>query len=635
MRLYEGDLQQFRADVIHNRIADKMAGRYEEYFKRHVSKSEYRSWENSLEKLKDVVDQANLKENKIILEYKLPNNNSRIDVLLFGKHNGTDGIILIELKQWSNDSVSTCEIEGNVNAVINGRERQVSHPSLQVEGYYYSLIDNLAVFEEKPEIKLYPIVYCHNYSRRNDKVLYTNNFGELIKTYPVFAKEDLDEISDYLKNRLSDSNGEILFKRFVGSRVKPTKSLFKYVKGMMEKQHVFNLIDDQIPARNAIIAEAKLLAKSNKKRVIIVKGGPGTGKSVIALETMIELLKQGKNVYYTTGSSAFTKTLRKVFGKRVSDRFKYFFSFTHHKENEVGVLICDEAHRLRKSSDDWGVPAHLRSGARQVDDLVRPARLSVFFIDEHQVVRPTEVGDVDLIRDAAKKFNAQVLEFELTTQFRSGGSDTYLRWLENTLDITPSTDWLLSKKEPMEFKIFDTPQELREVITAKNKQDSNSARIVAGFCWPWSSPRSDGTLVNDVKIADFAMPWENKNEAWMWATDPSGMDQVGTVYTSQGFEFDYIGVIFGKDLIYDRKQKKWAGKPENSHDPVTKRDQESFAKHVKNVYRVLMSRANKGVYVYFMDAETRDFFKSRIEAYTKLVPAKRSKNKRFGSKKII
>jgi hypothetical protein len=109
------------------------------------------------------------------------------------------------------------------------------------------------------------------------------------------------------------------------------------------------------------------------------------------------------------------------------------------------------------------------------------------------------------------------------------------------------------------------------------------------------------------------MPWEKKDQFWKWATDDSGMGQVGTVYTSQGFEFDYIGVIFGNDLVYNKEIKKWEAKPKNSYDVMVTRNNEKLAEHFKNVYRVLMSRAHKGVYVYFMDKDTEDYFKSRIE----------------------
>jgi hypothetical protein len=165
----------------------------------------------------------------------------------------------------------------------------------------------------------------------------------------------------------------------------------------------------------------------------------------------------------------------------------------------------------------------------------------------------------------------------------------------------------------MEFKIFDTPLDLKRAIDEKNRHKENSARIVAGFCWKWSEPNPDGSLVKDVQIGDFKMPWEKKDEFWKWATDPSGMEQVGTVYTAQGFEFDYIGVIFGADLVW-RKDKGWISIPENSFDNQVLRRNQKLPDHLKHVYRVLMSRAHKGVYVYFMDKETETYFRSKIES---------------------
>ncbi|MBI2545388.1 MAG: DUF2075 domain-containing protein [Candidatus Aenigmarchaeota archaeon] len=419
--------------------------------------------------------------------------------------------------------------------------------------------------------------------------MYAQKFQNAIKKYPLFSKQDVKKLGEFLKDKLSKDSGFQVFNRFVNSPIRPSKKLLDHVGDMINKQQVFNLIDDQIAAYNAIMYRANRQSKQHEKSVIIVKGGLGTGKSVIALEVMGELMRKGKTVFHATGSSAFTKTLRKLVGKRAEKFYKFFFNFTKLKENEINVLICDEAHRIRKTSND----------------------------DEHQIVRPNEIWNVELIKNAAKKLEvseSNIFEFELKTQFRCSGSDTYLQWLENILDIRESDIQTLTKATGMEFKIFDSPHELKKAIEQKNKEKGNSARIVAGFCWPWSEPRPDGSLVNDVKIGDFEMPWENKKEAWTWATNESGMDQVGTVYTAQGFEFDYIGVIFSNDLVYDKKQKKWISKPENSQDSVVKRGNKNLTEHLKNVYRVLMSRAHKGVYVYFMDKDTKEFFKSKIQS---------------------
>lgn len=620
MRLFEGTVQRFKDEVVNNRIADILSENYSKQIKKKVSPSEYRSWEISLRVLKDTLDLSNLLKNKIIVEYRLPYSERRIDVLLFGQgRDKIDKIVLIELKQWSNENVYDCDIEGNIEVNYGNHRGQQAHPCLQVEGYVLDITDFLKVFSESPKSELEGCSYCHNYRKSSDAVLLSKKFAAHLKRYPLFTKEDTVVFGEYLKERLSEDSGFEVFNRFIHSKIGPSKKLLDHTGEMIHKQQIFSLIDDQIAAYNAILDRSKKQAKSNEKSVIIVKGGPGTGKSVIALEVMGELLRKNKKVFHATGSSAFTKTLRKLIGKdrKTAEKFfKFFYAFTNEPDNGIDVLICDEAHRLRRHSNDWGVPAMYKSKKPQIDDLIRPSKLSVFFIDEHQVVRPNEIGSVQLIRESAKKFgvkDSEIFEFELKTQFRCSGSDSYLQWLENTLDIRESETDLLSRNTMMEFIIFKSPNELYNAIKEKNEEKANCARIVAGFCWPWSEPNTDGSLVNDVKIGDFGMPWENKKEFWKWATDESGMEQVGTVYTSQGFEFDYTGIIFGKDLIYNSIKNEWEAHPENSYDKAAKNGNERFVEHLKNVYRVLMSRAHKGCYVYFMDKDTEKFFESRIE----------------------
>lgn len=614
MRLYESTIERFREDVIENKIADVISKRFEEYYGTKPNTSEVNSWNISLRFMKDALEYSDLRDNHLTIEYELAYSSRRIDVLLFGKSiSDQDNIVLIELKQWSNQNVFDCKTDGNVIVDFGRFRKEVVHPSLQVEGYHLYLKDFMTIFEEEPNISLSSCVYCHNYSRKEGAALYSQKFQKYIEKYPVFSKGDIKILGDYLKEKLSNGSGFEVFNRFINSPLKPSKKLLEHTNEMINKQQIFNLIDDQITAYNAIMHRAKRLADAKKKSVIIVKGGPGTGKSVIALEVMAGLLRKGKMVFHATGSSAFTNTLRKILGNRLRNLFKFFFNFTKHGDNKIDILICDEAHRIRKDSSDWGVPYNLKSKNPQVDDLVRPAKLSIFFLDEYQVVRPYELGTVELIKNSASKFNADVYEFELKTQFRCSGSDSFLLWIENILDVKKSEKQFLTKEDRMEFKIVSSPHELKKIIDEKNREKKNCARLVAGFCWPWSKPRPDGTLVDDVVIGDFKMPWERKNQFWKWATEDEGMEQVGTVYTAQGFEFDYIGVIFGNDLAYDPNKKEWISKPENSHDLMVKRNNKKLTKHIKNVYRVLLSRAHKGVYVYFMDKNTEIFFKSKIE----------------------
>lgn len=611
MILYQGSIEQFRNDVMQNRIADRAADKFYTHYNRRPGDSEYRSWGNSLTILNNSFQYADLKDNHILIEYELPYSSQRIDVLLFGKSlDSQDNVVILELKQWSNPNVYDCDSDGNVIVDFGKFRKEQPHPSLQVQGYYFHLKDFIRLFSEIDAPTLSASTYAHNYSKKVNTGLLSDKFNSVIKQFPLFTKEDAIELSHYLKKKLQGGGGLQLYERFTGSPIGPSKRLLEHTSEMINKQQIFNLIDEQIAAYNSIMHKAKELSKKRKKSVVIVKGGPGTGKSVIALEVMGELMRQGRVVFHATGAAAFTKTVKKIVGRRAEKLFKYFFNFTQMDDNSIDVLICDEAHRMRVDSNDWGVPYQFKSRNPQVADLIRPAMLSIFFIDENQIVRPNEVGNAELIKEYADKFNADVTEFELQTQFRCSGSDAYLQWLDHILDVRETG--LTEFDAKMEFRIFDDPSNMMNEIRKRNTENPNHSRIVAGFCWPWSPPKQDGSLVNDVKIGDFKMPWEKKDQFWKFATDESGMEQVGTVYTAQGMEFDYIGVIFGNDLVYDPTEKKWKAAPEKSYDTQVKRNNPNLVNHLKNVYRVLMSRAHKGVYVYFMDKNTEQYFRSHL-----------------------
>ncbi len=615
MILYESTIEHFNDDVMQNCIADRAAEKYVTHYGKRPGESEYRSWAISLAILNNSFQYAGLKDNHVLVEYELPYSSKRIDVLLFGKDSqGAENVVMLELKQWSNNNVYDADSEGNIIVDYGVFKKEQAHPSLQVEGYYFHLKDFVKIFNESGAPELSASTYTHNYSKNSDQsVLFSEKFAKAIEEFPIFAKEESVELSRYLKKRLGGGGGQLLFERFSGSPIGPTKKLLEHTSQMINKQQIFNLIDEQIAAYNAIMHKAKQLSRTKQKSVVIIKGGPGTGKSVIALEVMGELLRQGKKVIHATGSSAFTNTLRKIVGTRAKNLFKFFNSFIGIEPDSFDVLICDEAHRIRETSVSRYTPRSQRTNLPQVDELLRVAKLTIFFIDEHQIVRPSEVGGIEMLKSATERFGiekSKIAEFELQTQFRCSGSDAYLQWIDHALEIRDTEIKEFDAK--MEFRIFDNPSNMMNEIRQRNKEKLNSARIVAGFCWPWSKPNPDGSLVNDVKIGDFEMPWERKDQFWKWATDDSGMEQVGTVYTAQGMEFDYIAVIFGNDLVYDLEENKWKAVPANSHDSQVKRNNPALVDHLKNVYRVLMSRAHKGVYIYFMDKDTEKYFKSHL-----------------------
>jgi len=624
MQLYAGSTRQFIEDTTYNRIADQLSNAYLGYYGRRVSPSEHSSWVNSLQHLKNVVTEHELIDTALMLEYELPYCSQRIDCTLFGLDTSkSPNVAVLELKQWTEAEPS--DVEGNVLTFVGGATRMVPHPSAQVQGYRDYLHDFVEAFREEDPLGLSASVYCHNYSIRDNDGLHAKCYQDLLRECPVYTKEDFNRVGEWLRRLVGAGHGDEAYQRFIQSPIRPSKHLLELVSQMIEGQRAFVLLDEQIAANNTIVDQIRRAAESSQKTVILVRGGPGTGKSVIALNAVGELASRGKHVVHATGSKSFTTAVRKLVGTRSSKLFLYFNSLRPARvpENEIDGLICDEAHRLRESSNFRFTKRSERSDMPQIDELIRAAKVSVFMIDDAQVVRGGEIGSSELIRERAEAWGAQLYEFELISQFRCGGSDDYLAWIEDVLELEgPSRGINYTNSDRMHFEVVSSPMELQRIIGEKNASAPNSARLVAGFCWPWSDPLPDGTLPNDVVIGEFAMPWEARDNKgplapdipkWFeWASKPGGANQVGCIYTAQGFEFDYIGVIFGSDLVYDVENQTWVGRKEASCDPQLARSSGDFTQYVKNIYRVLMTRGMKGCYVYFTDRATEEYFRSRL-----------------------
>ena len=377
------------------------------------------------------------------------------------------------------------------------------------------------------------------------------------------------------------------------------------------------LLDEQLVVYDKVVEAAKRGLKGKKKAAIIVKGGPGTGKSVIAMNLLGDLSEAGLNAHYVTGSRAFTSTIREIVGTRGAAQVRYFNSYMAAEVDVIDVMIADEAHRIRETSNNRFTPKVKQSKLPQIQELLKASRTSVFFIDDNQIVRPGEIGSTAYIKAEAENLHCDVSEFELEAQFRCAGSDAFISWVNNTLGIqrTPHVMW--NQADEFEFRIMSSPKILEDALKEKLEKNS-TARLVAGFCWPWSDPKSNGTLVDDVVINEYVRPWNAKSDSGhlavgipkesLWAYDSGGVNQIGCVYTAQGFEFDYVGVIFGPDLVYSPELAVWTGDKTKSFDTVVKRSGDRFVQMVKNTYRVLLTRGMKGCYVHFMEKTLKTSF---------------------------
>lgn len=619
MELYAGTTPQFVRDSVQNQIADKLRNAWFAHYRFNPSPGEIKSWQNSLRAMSQVVQYSDLMDHGILLEYQLPMTSRRIDCMLAG-HNGDKEpyAVIVELKQW--DKCAATESD-RVVTWVGGGNKETLHPSVQSGQYRQYLVDCHSAFHEGDHIDLDSCSYLHNYSFHPEDPLMAAQYQRFIANSPVFSKDQVDGLRDYLVERLRGGNGEGLLSRIRDSRFRPSKKLMEHVGTTIREKSQYVLLDEQLLAYDKVWNLVDKGHHHARKHVVLVHGGPGTGKSVIAINLLADLSRKNVSANYATGSRAFTETLRKAIGSRASPLFKYFNSYKDAGPNEIDVLIADEAHRIREKSVSRFMKKADYPKRAQLQELIDVSKISVFLIDDDQVVRPNEIGSADYIRRIAGELGAEIHEYQLEAQFRCMGSDAFVNWVNNTLNIKRTANVLWEGKENFDFQIIDSPDKLEAKIREKVAA-GHTGRVCAGYVWHWSDPRPDGTLPDDVVIGDYKRPWDARPEAkklapgippaTLWAYEPGGIDQIGCVYNAQGFEFDYVGVIFGPDLRYNPKLGDWEGHPEESHDSTVKRNKATFLRNVKNTYRILLSRGIKGCYVYFMDEDTRNFFRSRM-----------------------
>ena len=434
MRLYSGSSTDFIQDSVHNRIADKLKTAFFEYYRYNPGPAEVQSWRNSLRAVSQVFDYSGLKDQGVILEYQLPLTSKRLDCMICGTSpdQSRPNSVVIELKQWDRCEEAVGDL--SVLTWTGGAKREVLHPSVQVGQYRMFLEDNHSAFyEDDDPIQLSACSYLHNYRYSDSDQLLAEKFKEPLLENPLFSETQVDDLAQYLRGRVSGGRGLEVMRRVEHSQYRPSKKLMEHVARVIKDKPQYILLDEQLVVYDRVLSMAKKGYAKFPKTVLIVKGGPGTGKSVIAINLLADLLRADFNAHYATGSKAFTETLRKIIGTKGSQQFKYFNSYASAKENEIDVLIADEAHRIRSTSNSRFTRKENKSDKAQIEELLRVSKVSVFFVDDAQVVRPNEIGSSGYVRQMAEKLGAEILEYELEAQFRCSGSDAYINWINNTL----------------------------------------------------------------------------------------------------------------------------------------------------------------------------------------------------------
>jgi uncharacterized protein len=616
MLVYVADKKQFLHDCLHDEIEEIIREKFTATTGKRVAQNEIRSWQSSLGFVaKALLDEEIAEDMGVAIELHIPQSSKRIDVTLSGY--GADNqknIIVIELKQWEK-AVKSAK-DGIVCTYVGNGHREVAHPSYQAWSYAALLEGfNEAVYDGG--IQIQPCAYLHNYLP--DGVIDDQHYADYISKAPLFlkGKSEKERLSDFIKQHVKYGDKKDLLYELDNGRIRPSKALADSLKGLMASKPEFVLIDDQKIVYESVLAAATTASESRPK-VVIIQGGPGTGKTVLAINLLVQLTVKGLVGKYVSKNAAPRKVYEtKLIGTITKTKFSNMFSgsgsYVETASNTFDFLIVDEAHRLNEKGGLYG-----NIGDNQIKELVNSAKCAVFFVDEDQRVALSDIGNVQSIEGFAKAKGALVEKHELASQFRCSGSDGYLAWLDHVLAIRETANTKLGSKE-YDFKVFDTPEEMHQAISAKNT--NNKARVVAGYCWPWKSKKNPSEY--DIVIGNYQRQWNLDQDGSLWIIAEQSIEQVGCIHTCQGLEVDYIGVIIGPDLIIrdgcvithpnerDGRDKTMRGyKTLAKKDPAEARRITDLI--IKNTYRTLMTRGMKGCYIYSSDEETRNYFKSLL-----------------------
>ena len=618
MIVYQETKKQFLHDVRSDLIEEKIEAKVKEKLHKKTAHNEFVSWMNSMQYMYKVMEDEHIPdESMIAIEYRIPNSNKRVDFIVCGEDGtGKESAVVIELKQWQ-EIAKVKGKEAIVKTTLQGRPVETTHPSYQAWSYV-SMIKDYNEDVRKYKINLKPCAYLHNYRLQPNDDLTDACYEYYIDKAPLFTRGDTDRLATFIARYIKKGNADVLY-HIDNGKIVPSKSLQDNLTLMLKGNKEFTLIDEQ---KVVFEKSLEIVRNQQKKQVYIIHGGPGTGKTVLAINMLVAILNMDKNVMYVTKNAA----PREVYRKKLTDGqyrrayidnlFKGSGAFTETISNDFDCLIVDEAHRLNEKS---GMFQNL--GENQIKEIINAARTSIFFVDDFQMVTTKDIGSTNEIKKWCHYFDTEVYEDTLLSQFRCNGSDSYLSWIDNVLEINPEA--MDDFDHDYDIRICDRPDEVKDLIMEKNKAN-NKARMVAGYCWDWIREGKNNSDVHDIQIGDFGMSW-NLGSSSTWAIDPESVNEIGCIHTCQGLEFDYVGVIIGEDLRYDdgiitdfTKRAKTDQSIKGLKGLYAKDPQKALNiadRIIKNTYRTLLTRGQKGCYIYCVDGKLKEYLKLRLNAH--------------------
>ena len=618
MIVYSANKGQFVQDVRTGIIAPKILNLIREKGLNAGQDREFESWHNSMKFMRDIVDDRDIDDEvQIAIEYNIPQTSKRVDFIIIGANDaGKDNIVIVELKQWTKAEVVDDEMHFCVRTYVANDNRIVCHPSYQA--YSYSrFISNYSQVVHNNNISLIPCAYLHNYLSRYKPALAADIYKEWYTSAPFFIMDEVQPFIDFVKKYVTkkSSNGDLLYLIDHG-RIKPTKSLQDAMATMVRNEPMFDLLDEQAVCFDMCVRTMLQCLKDHKKRTIIIQGGPGTGKSVLAVNLLMHYLLCNCNAAYVTKNSAprqaFLSILSHNKAEGIADICQLFhspFGLSRVPANAYDCLIVDEAHRLvKKMYGDWG-------GENQVKECINASLLTVFMLDEDQAVTTKDIGSIQEITKWCVELGSTIImreETKLVSQFRCNGSDAYIQFIDNLLQRNEETLNVPLTELNYDFRVFDDACQMREALREKNAD--NKARMVAGYCYDWNVKNHRGDV--DISLpGGFQAKWNLENDR-IWAINPNSFEEVGCIHTAQGLEFDYVGVLIGKDLKYVDGRvvtDKTAISIDDRSSGIRGASDDVARRLILNTYKTLLTRGQKGCFVYCEDDALRDYLKRYLQ----------------------
>ena len=560
------------------------------------------------------------KDAGVAIEYNIPQTSKRVDFLISGYGwNGKGNVVIVELKQWE----KLASIDGQdaiVETYTGGANRRVVHPCYQAWSYA-ALIRDYNEYVQDNEIGLHPCAYLHNYPRSENDPLDKDQYQDIMEETPAFTYGQRESLRTFIKKQIVTGDKEDTLLKIEHGKIKPSKQLQDALVNMLKGNQEFVMLDEQKVVYESILDYSCQCQKDGKKRTIIVEGGPGTGKTVVAINLLAELTNRMQFVQYVSKNAAprtvYQFKLKGHMRKNsVDNLFKGSGSYTEAPRNSVGTLLADEAHRLNEKSGMFQ-----NMGENQIKEIIHAAACSVFFIDESQRVTLSDIGSVAEIEKWAALEKSEVIKMQLVSQFRCNGSDGYLAWLDQALEIRDTANYDLDGID-YDIRICDTPAEMESIVVEKNRA-RNRARILAGYCWNWPKATRNNTNYHDIEIGDYSISW-NLDGGDAFAISEESIHEAGCIHTSQGLEFDYVGVIIGDDMrfengkvITDYTKRARTDNSLKGIKTLAKKDKEKADQVadeiIKNTYRTLMTRGMKGCYVYCTDTALAEYLKKLLK----------------------